>query len=121
VRLISLGRQALPNQTKTPLGFLTLGESVMGNRLTYRDLKARGYVNNRETLRNWIKKKIFPPGKRTGPNSRTWDDDTEIQPWLASCPVDPKPAPVVKKPRSEWKGRPGRPRRIENQTAADTS
>jgi len=92
----------------------------VGKRLTYRDLKARGYVNNRETLRGWIKKKIFPPGKRTGPNSRTWDEDTEIQPWLDSRPVDPKPAPVVKKPRSEWKGQPGRPRKAADQANAIT-
>jgi predicted DNA-binding transcriptional regulator AlpA len=74
----------------------------MGKRLRFRDLKARGIVNNRPTLRNWIRDRGFPPGQLTGPNTRTWDEDTEINPWLASRPTAPKPAPIVK-------GRRGRP------------
>jgi len=62
-------------------------------RLRYFDLKARGIVKNRATLSNWIKKQKFPPGQLTGPNSRTWDEDTEVNPWLASRPTAPKPVP----------------------------
>ena len=62
-------------------------------RLRYDDLKARGIVNNRATLRIWIRKRGFPPGQLTGPNTRTWDEETEIKPWLESRPTDPKPTP----------------------------
>jgi hypothetical protein len=66
----------------------------MGKRLRFGDLKARGIVKNRVTLRNWILKQNFPPGQLTGPNTRTWDEETEINPWLGcelsgGCPFDP--------------------------------
>ena len=70
-------------------------------RLRYSDLKARGIVNNRVTLPNWIKKHGFPQGQMTGPNTRTWDEETEIKPWLASRPTALKPVPKS----------PGRPRK----------
>jgi hypothetical protein len=80
----------------------------MGKRLRFRDLKARGIVNNRVTLKDWIQKHGFPPGQLTGPNTRTWDEESEINPWLASRPTAPKPAPVLK-PGS----RRGRPKKGE--------
>jgi hypothetical protein len=83
----------------------------MGKRLRFRDLKARGIVNNRVTLKSWIRKHGFPPGQLTGPNTRTWDEDTEINPWLDSRPTAPKPAPIVK-------GRRGRPRKSEQRAEA---
>jgi predicted DNA-binding transcriptional regulator AlpA len=84
----------------------------MGKRLRFRDLKARGIVANRATLRNWIRDRGFPPGQLTGPNTRTWDEDIEINPWLASRPTAPKPAPVVK-------GRRGRPAKATQQPGAE--
>ena len=87
-------------------------------RLRYRDLVARGIVNNRTTLSNWIKgkglkpdQKPFPLGQLTGPNTRTWDEETEVNPWLETRPTKPKPAPKVK-------GRVGRPRKNESQAQA---
>jgi predicted DNA-binding transcriptional regulator AlpA len=74
-------------------------------RLRYRDLEERGVVNNRPTLRNWIRDRGFPPGQLTGPNSRTWSED-EVQAWLDSRPTAPKAAPVVE-------GRRGRPPKAE--------
>ena len=56
-------------------------------RLRYSDLKARGIVKNRVTLSNWQKKHGFPKGQMTGPNTRTWDEETEVNPWLASRPL----------------------------------
>jgi predicted DNA-binding transcriptional regulator AlpA len=89
----------------------------MGNRLRFRDLKARGIVKNRPTLKNWIEKHGFPRGQLTGPNTRTWDEDTEINPWLASRPTGPKPE-IPLKPGS----RRGRPRKTrESQTAQELS
>ena len=62
-------------------------------RLRYSDLKTRGIVKNRVTLSNWQKKHGFPKGQMTGPNTRTWDEETEVNPWLASRPTAPKPVP----------------------------
>ena len=84
----------------------------MGKRLRFRDLKERGIVNNYVTLRNWQNKLGFPRGQLTGPNTRTWDEDEEINPWLATRPTEPKAAPVV---RSGRRGRP--PKRREAATA----
>jgi predicted DNA-binding transcriptional regulator AlpA len=85
---------------------------MIARRLRFADLLALGLVNNRETLKNWIKKRGFPPGQLTGPNSRTWGED-EVRAWLDSRPTKPKAGPVVTKPPSEWKGRVGRPRKAE--------
>ena len=62
-------------------------------RLRFYDLKKRGIVKNRVTLSNWQKKHGFPKGQMTGPNTRTWDEETEVNPWLASRPTAPKPVP----------------------------
>lgn len=80
----------------------------MSRRLRYFDLVERGIVKNRTTLKNWQNnpKVNFPKGQMTGPNTRTWDEETEINPWLERRPVEPKPAPIVK-------GRRGRPRKSE--------
>lgn len=80
----------------------------MGNKLRYPDLKRRGIVQNKTTLRNWINKGLFPPGKLSGPNTRTWDEQEDIEPWEASRPTAAKPTPKS----------PGRPRKhaIENHT-----
>jgi hypothetical protein len=77
----------------------------MGKRLRFRDLKTRGIVDNRATLRNWILKLGFPKGQLTGANVRTWDEDTEINPWLASRPTEFKPAPPPPGP-GKRRGRP---------------
>jgi hypothetical protein len=69
--------------------------------LRYNDLVDRGIVNNKTTLRNWINKGIFPPGKLIGPNIRAWDEDADIASWAANRPTDPKPTPKS----------PGRPRK----------
>jgi predicted DNA-binding transcriptional regulator AlpA len=75
----------------------------MEKRLRYADLEALGVVRNRVTLSNWIRDRGFPPGQRTGPNSRTWSE-AEIQRWIDGRPTDRKSPPVVK-------GRRGRPRK----------
>ena len=59
--------------------------------LRFSDLKARGIVNNWETLRNWIEDANinFPPGRLLGPNTRAWTD-AEIAEWIAKRPIAPK-------------------------------
>jgi hypothetical protein len=78
-------------------------------RLRYFDLKERGIVKNRVTLGNWIKKQKFPKGQLTGPNTRTWDEETEVNPWLASRPTAPKPTPKSpgRKPKTPATGAAG--------------
>ena len=49
--------------------------------LRFADLKARGIVNNRVTLKNWITKHGFPPGVKLGPNTRAWPEP-EINAWI---------------------------------------
>ena len=82
----------------------------MDNRLRYRDLEARGIVRNRVTLANWIRDQGFPPGQLTGPNTRTWGED-EVDGWLSTRPVAPKPLLPARRPR-------GRPRKTAPQPAA---
>lgn len=60
--------------------------------LRFSDLKKRGIVNNRASLRNRILKHGFPPGRLIGPNTRAWTDE-EIDEYTANCPVAPKAAP----------------------------
>jgi hypothetical protein len=74
-------------------------------RLRYPDLVARGIVNNRATLKNWIEKQGFPPGQLTGPNTRTWGDG-EVQGYLDNRPTEPKPVHPLKPGKQR-----GRPRK----------
>ena len=67
----------------------------MQKRLRLPDLIERGVANNGPPLRTWIKKRGFPPGQLTGPNSRTWSE-AEVQAWLDSRPTAPKPTPKAK-------------------------
>ena len=55
----------------------------MARYLRYPDLKARGIVNNRMTLRRWIAENGFPAGVQLGPNSVAWRED-EVDAWLSS-------------------------------------
>jgi hypothetical protein len=85
----------------------------VSTRLRFSDLKARGIVRNRATLKNRIKKDGFPTGQLTGPNERTWGED-EIADWVASRPTAPKAVPQLE-------GKRGRPRKtattVNNTTA----
>jgi hypothetical protein len=73
--------------------------------LRFRDLRARGIVNNWNTLQEWISKRGFPKGRLLGPNARAWAED-EVEAWIATRPTAPKP--ISKKARR------GRPRKAEN-------
>jgi predicted DNA-binding transcriptional regulator AlpA len=78
----------------------------MQRRLRYADLERLGIVTNRVTLQNWIRKRGFPRGQLTGPNSRTWGED-EVQGWLDSRPTG------IKQDLPKATGRRGRPRKAE--------
>jgi AT hook motif len=77
----------------------------MGRFLRYADLVERGLFRNRQSLKNWQDKYGFPQGRLVG-NTRLWDWETEIKPWLESQPTAPARTPKPKRPR-------GRPRKVE--------
>ena len=54
--------------------------------IRFRDLKGRGIVNNHVTLKRWIERQGFPPGRMLGPNTRVWRE-SEIDAWLQSRPI----------------------------------
>jgi hypothetical protein len=82
----------------------------MGRLLRYADFVARGLFKNRQSLKNAQDKHGFPRGRLLGPNTRVWDEEEEVEPWLASRPTAPKPTPRPKRPR-------GRPRKAKRQQA----
>ena len=55
--------------------------------LRFSDLKDRKIVTNHVTLKRWIEREDFPPGRMLGPNTRVWRD-SEIDAWLNSRPTD---------------------------------
>ena len=79
---------------------------MLKKRIRFRELKERGIVNNRPSLKNLQEQRGFPLGKLTGANSRTWTED-EVDEWVDSQPEAPKPVLPAKRPR-------GRPRKTEN-------
>jgi predicted DNA-binding transcriptional regulator AlpA len=54
--------------------------------LRFRELRARGLVNNWVTLNRWVQEQGFPPGRLLGPNTRVWTE-AEIEAWVASRPI----------------------------------
>jgi hypothetical protein len=71
--------------------------------LRYSDLLERNIVRNRQTLKNWVDKEEFPPGRLAGPNCRLWGEQ-DVANWLNSRSSEPKPTPNPK-------GKRGRPRK----------
>ena len=60
---------------------------MAGVLLRFRDLKVRGIVGNHVTLKRWIEREGFPPGRMLGPNTRVWRED-DIDAWLDLRPTD---------------------------------
>jgi predicted DNA-binding transcriptional regulator AlpA len=60
--------------------------------LRFSDLVDRGIVRNWPTLQRLIKTLGFPPGVLLSANARGWDEG-EVEAWLASRPIGPKPVP----------------------------
>jgi predicted DNA-binding transcriptional regulator AlpA len=54
--------------------------------LRFRDLQARGIVSNHVTLKQWVERESFPPGRWLGANTRVWTE-AEIEAWVASRPI----------------------------------
>jgi len=51
--------------------------------IRYHQIKQRGIVRNRMTLKRWIDGQGFPPGFMLGPNTRAWPE-YEVDAWLAA-------------------------------------
>ena len=77
--------------------------------LRYDDLVAMGLVNNRNTLKNWIRNYGFPPGKLVGPNSRRWCQ-SEVEAFIKTKLSAPKWFAVARKPRGRPRGTFNKPR-----------
>jgi hypothetical protein len=58
--------------------------------LTFAELKRVGIVDSWQTLIRWQNdpRIDFPKGRLFGPNTRRWNKQKEIDPWLASRPVE---------------------------------
>ena len=87
-----------------------------------RDLKARGIVNNWAQLDNLIEKYDFPPGRMLSPNTRAWDEEEEVEPWLASRPTEgPPPRAAPRRPprAAHLRTASGKPPPSPDRTAAD--
>jgi predicted DNA-binding transcriptional regulator AlpA len=79
--------------------------------LRFRDLQARGIINNWPSLKARINRDGFPPGRMIGPNSRAWTE-AEVDAWIKSRPTaGPAPRGIAKR---------GRPRKAES-TATTTA
>ena len=78
--------------------------------LRFADLRARGIIRTRATLRNRILRHGFPLGHQIGPNIRAWTVN-EVELWLESRPP-PKPPKQYKPKRPR-----GRPRKVKEATA----
>ena len=83
----------------------------------FRDLKARGIVNNWAQLDNLIEKYDFPPGRMLSPNTRAWDEEEEVEPWLASRPTE-GPAPRGAAKAAEGRSPKDRQRKTADEAAA---
>jgi hypothetical protein len=59
---------------------------TLPRQLRFSDLKARGIVKNWVTLRSWINKRGFPPGRLLSPNCRVWDE-ASISEWVETRPI----------------------------------
>ena len=58
--------------------------------LSFDDLRRAGIVSSRKTLREWQRdpRIRFPLGRLLAPSTRRWSKQREIDPWLASRPVE---------------------------------
>jgi hypothetical protein len=66
-------------------GFVTATKFMLTLLVRFRDLKARGIVQNYPTLKRLIDCQGFPPGFRLGPNTRVWRE-SDVEAWLESRP-----------------------------------
>lgn len=71
----------------------------MKKMLRFQDLKARGILSNRMTLKRWIDHHGFPCGRMIGPNSRAWTEE-EVDAWLAERPSGRKVVAANKSAKS---------------------
>jgi len=65
--------------------------------LRFKDLQARGIINNWPMLKRRIARDGFPQGRMIGPNHRAWIEE-EVEKWIKSRPVaGPAPKGVAKR------------------------
>jgi hypothetical protein len=80
----------IPPDQCSPYGRPDDDVSALDIWLSFDDLRRAGIVDSRKTLRDWQRDRRvrFPLGKLLAPNTRRWNKAREIDPWLASRPVE---------------------------------
>jgi hypothetical protein len=76
----------------------------MNHQLRFADLKESGIVKSWAQLKRLQELHDFPFGRLLSPNIRTWDEEEEIAPWLASRPVE-NARPLQGAPRAKHERR----------------
>src|SRR5262249_19699472 len=64
-----------------PVGHLARQRGCQMKLIRYNDLRARGIVKNRVTLRRWIASNGFPAPFRLGRNTIAWPEEA-VRAWL---------------------------------------
>jgi hypothetical protein len=57
------------------------------HKLRFADIKERGIVRSWAQLKRLQAEHDFPLGRLLSPNIRVWDEEEEVDPWVASRPV----------------------------------
>jgi len=73
------------------LSDLERGGHFLERQLRYADLVRLGVVRNRASLKNWIDRLGFPPGRLIG-NTRLFSE-TKVRAWLDRQATEPKATP----------------------------
>ena len=68
----------------------TTAASALDTWLSFDDLRRAGIVDSWKTLGEWQRdpRIRFPLGRLLAPNTRRWSKQHDIDPWLASRPVE---------------------------------
>jgi predicted DNA-binding transcriptional regulator AlpA len=79
-----------PHQRDGDRGSIDDTAIALDDWMSFSDLKQAGIVESWEALKNWQQdpRIRFPRGRLFGPNARRWNRQKEIEPWLASRPVE---------------------------------
>jgi predicted DNA-binding transcriptional regulator AlpA len=82
--------------------------------LRFKDLQARGIVNNWPMLKRRIERDGFPVGRMIGPNQRAWTEQ-EVEKWVESRPTTGTTLKGVAKTR---RGNPGKRKKAADSSTA---
>jgi len=85
--------------------------------LRFKDLRARGIVNNWPMLKRRVERDGFPVGRMVGPNQRAWTEG-EVDAWIKSRPTA---GPALKGVAKARTGNPGKRKATGSADASATT